>query len=124
MSENPVFSGAQGAPQATASASGPAAEQPAATPEQPQKGQPTLTGLVVSDKMRKTVAVQIERLVRHSRYGKYVRRTTKLLAHDEQGESHVGDLVTITPCRPLSKRKSWRLLEVVKKAEEIQGKQA
>ncbi len=117
MSENSVSSGAQGAPSPVAGAQAQAAEQS-------KKGQRTLTGLVVSDKMRKTVAVEIERLVRHSRYGKYVRRTTKLLAHDEQGESHVGDLVTITPCRPLSKRKSWRLLEVVKKAEEIKGKQA
>lgn len=81
----------------------------------------TLTGRVVSDKMVKTVAVEIERLIRHPRYGKFVRRTTKLLAHDENGESHVGDLVTIVPCRPMSKRKSWRLLEVVKKAAELKG---
>jgi small subunit ribosomal protein S17 len=76
----------------------------------------TLTGRVVSDKMQKTIAVEIERLIRHPTYGKYVRRTTKLLAHDENGESHVGDLVTITPCRPLSRRKSWRLVEVLEKA--------
>lgn len=75
-----------------------------------------LTGRVVSDKMQKTVAVEIERLIKHPTYGKYVRRTTKLLAHDENGESHVGDLVTITPCRPLSRRKSWRLVKVVEKA--------
>lgn len=80
------------------------------------KGSRVLTGRVVSDKMQKTIAVEIERLVRHPRYGKYVRRTTKLLAHDENGESHIGDLVTIAPCRPLSRRKSWRLLEVVEKA--------
>jgi small subunit ribosomal protein S17 len=80
------------------------------------KGARTLTGRVVSDKMQKTIAVEIERLIKHPMYGKYVRRTTKLLAHDENGESHVGDLVTITPCRPLSRRKSWRLLEVVEKA--------
>jgi small subunit ribosomal protein S17 len=80
------------------------------------KGTRTLTGRVVSDKMQKTVAVEIERLIKHPRYGKYVRRTTKLLAHDENGESHVGDLVTITPCRPLSRRKSWRLVQVVEKA--------
>ena len=88
------------------------------------KGQRTLTGRVVSDKMVKTIAVEIERLIRHPTYGKYVRRTTKLLAHDERGESHVGDLVTIVPCRPLSKRKSWRLLEVVKKAAELKGTSA
>ena len=90
-------------------------------PRAPSKSARTLTGRVVSDKMAKTVAVEVERLIRHPRYGKYVRRTTKLLAHDEQGASHVGDLVTITPCRPLSKRKSWRLLEVVKKAAELKG---
>ena len=75
-----------------------------------------LTGRVVSDKMQKTVAGEIERLIKHPTYGKYVRRTTKLLAHDENGESHVGDLVTITPCRPLSRHKSWRLVKVVEKA--------
>jgi len=80
------------------------------------KGSRVLTGRVVSDKMQKTIAVEIERLIRHPTYGKYVRRTTKLLAHDENGESHIGDLVTIAPCRPMSRRKSWRLLEVVEKA--------
>jgi small subunit ribosomal protein S17 len=76
----------------------------------------TLTGRVVSTKMQKTVAVEIERLIRHSAYGKFIRRTTKLLAHDEKGESHQGDLVRIAPCRPLSRRKSWRVIEVVEKA--------
>jgi small subunit ribosomal protein S17 len=80
------------------------------------KGSRTLTGRVVSDKMQKTIAVEIERLIRHPTYGKYVRRTTKLLAHDENGDSHIGDLVIIAPCRPLSRRKSWRLIEVVEKA--------
>jgi small subunit ribosomal protein S17 len=80
------------------------------------KGARTLTGRVVSNKMQKTIAVEIERLVKHPRYGKFVRRTTKLLAHDESGASKEGDLVTITPCRPMSRRKSWRLLEVVEKA--------
>lgn len=95
-------------------------DTPAATAEAP-KGQRTLTGRVVSDKMQKTVTVEIERLVRHARYGKYVRRTTRLLAHDERGESRAGDLVTITPCRPYSKRKSWRLLEVLEKAGGLKG---
>jgi small subunit ribosomal protein S17 len=80
------------------------------------KGARTLTGRVVSDKMHKTIAVEIERLVKHPRYGKYIRRTTKLLAHDENGTSKEGDVVTITPCRPMSRHKSWRLLEVVAKA--------
>jgi small subunit ribosomal protein S17 len=87
-------------------------------PEQPAKKPRTLTGRVVSNKMQKTIAVEIERLVKHPTYGKYIRRTTKLLAHDEKGESHEGDTVTITPCRPLSRHKSWRLLAVVEKAAE------
>jgi len=82
-----------------------------------QKGQRTLTGRVVSNKMQKTIAVEIERLVRHESYGKYIRRTTKLLAHDENGESREGDLVTIVPCRPMSRRKSWKLLAVVDRAQ-------
>ncbi len=91
-------------------------ETTTAPPAAEAKGTRTLTGRVVSDKMQKTIAVEIERLIRHPTYGKYVRRTTKLLAHDENGESHIGDIVTITPCRPLSRRKSWRLLQVVEKA--------
>jgi len=89
--------------------------QPAAGAVEP-KGARTLTGRVVSHKMHKTIAVEIERLIRHPTYGKYVRRTTKLLAHDENGASKEGDLVVIVPCRPLSRRKSWRVLEVVQKA--------
>ena len=80
------------------------------------KGARTLTGRVVSTKMQKTVAVEIERLVKHDVYGKFIRRTTKLLAHDETGASHEGDLVKIAPCRPMSRRKSWRLVEVLEKA--------
>ena len=80
------------------------------------KGTRTLTGRVVSTKMQKTVAVEIERLVKHPVYGKFIRRTTKLLAHDEQGASHEGDLVKIAPCRPMSRRKSWQLVEVLEKA--------
>src|SRR6202030_3632280 len=80
------------------------------------KGARTQTGRVVSNKMHKTIAVEIERLVKHPRYGKFVRRTTKLLAHDESGDSKEGDLVTIPPCRPMSRHESWRLLAVVEKA--------
>jgi small subunit ribosomal protein S17 len=80
------------------------------------KGARTLTGRVVSTKMQKTVAVEIERLVKHGVYGKFIRRTTKLLAHDENGASHEGDLVKIAPCRPMSRRKSWQLVEVLEKA--------
>ena len=78
----------------------------------------TLTGRVVSSKMQKTITVAVERLVKHQKYGKYVRRTTKLLAHDEHGEGREGDLVDITECRRLSSRKSWRLVRVVKRAEQ------
>jgi len=81
-----------------------------------QKTLRTLTGRVVSAKMQKTIAVEVERLIRHERYGKYIRRTTKLLAHDENGESREGDTVQITPCRPLSRRKSWKLVKVVGRA--------
>jgi small subunit ribosomal protein S17 len=84
--------------------------------EAPKQGARTLTGKVVSTKMQKTIAVEIERLIRHETYGKYIRRTTKLLAHDENGESKEGDTVQITPCRPLSRRKSWKLLKVVERA--------
>ncbi|HEY3809569.1 MAG TPA: 30S ribosomal protein S17 [Steroidobacteraceae bacterium] len=77
----------------------------------------TLTGQVVSNKMDKTIAVEIERIERHPTYGKFVRRTTKLLAHDENNEAKQGDKVSITPCRPLSRRKSWRLLAVVERAD-------
>jgi small subunit ribosomal protein S17 len=78
----------------------------------------TLTGRVVSSKMQKTITVAVERLVKHAKYGKYVRRTTKLLAHDEHGEGREGDLVDITECRRLSSRKAWRLVRVVKRAEQ------
>jgi small subunit ribosomal protein S17 len=67
--------------------------------------------------MNKTIAVEIERLVKHPTYGKYVRRTTRLLAHDEKNESRAGDTVAIVQCRPLSRRKSWRLLRIVTRAD-------
>jgi small subunit ribosomal protein S17 len=88
----------------------------AAAPAEDTRGRRTLTGRVVSNKMQKTIAVEIERLVKHPAYGKYIRRTTKLLAHDENGSSQEGDLVVITPCRPMSRHKSWRLVEIVEKA--------
>ena len=81
-----------------------------------QRGERVLTGRVVSNKMNKTIAVLVERLVRHETYGKFLRRSTKLLAHDESNDAREGDTVTITPCRPLSRRKSWRLLAVVQRA--------
>ena len=77
-----------------------------------------LTGRVVSDKMDKTVTVLVERKVKHALYGKYVRRSQKYHAHDEQNEYHPGDLVTIEECRPLSKTKSWLVVRLVEKARE------
>jgi small subunit ribosomal protein S17 len=70
-------------------------------------------GKVVSDKMDKTIAVSIERLVKHPTYGKYIRRTTKVLAHDENNEAKEGDMVAIKPCRPMSRRKAWKLVRIV-----------
>ena len=83
------------------------------------KGQRTLTGKVVSTKMKKTIAVEIERLVRHGMYGKFIRRTTKLLAHDEEGKAKEGDIVVIVPCRPMSRHKSWKVSSVT--AQPSQG---
>ncbi len=76
----------------------------------------SLVGIVVSDKMDKTVAVQVERLAKDSRYHKYVRRHKKFLAHDEKGECAVGDRVRIVESRPLSKRKRWKVRETLAKA--------
>lgn len=81
-----------------------------------QKPIRTLTGRVVSDKMNKTITVLVERKVPHPVYGKYVRRSTKIHAHDEINECKQGDLVTIAQCRPLAKTKSWRLVEIVERA--------
>ncbi len=81
-----------------------------------EKRQRTVTGKVISDKMDKTISVAIERLVKHPVYGKYIRRTSKVLAHDEKNECQEGDTVTIAECRPLSRSKSWRLVEVVERA--------
>lgn len=77
----------------------------------------TLTGRVTSDKMDKTITVAIERLVKHPVYGKYVRRTTKLHAHDENNECRAGDLVTIKQGRPRSKTKAWTLVEIVERTQ-------
>ncbi len=77
----------------------------------------TLQGVVISDKMAKTITVEIERQVRHPLYEKFIRRRTRLHAHDENREAHVGDLVEVMETRPLSKLKRFRLLRVVRKAE-------
>jgi small subunit ribosomal protein S17 len=75
------------------------------------------TGVVVSDGMEKTVVVRISSQVRHPLYGKIVRRSTKLKAHDESLDAHVGDTVRIVETRPLSKTKRWRVVEVVERAK-------
>jgi small subunit ribosomal protein S17 len=75
------------------------------------------TGVVVSDAMDKTVVVRINSQIRHPMYGKIVRRTTKLKAHDEANDVHVGDRVRITETRPLSKTKRWRVVEVIERAK-------
>jgi len=79
----------------------------------------TLTGKVVSDKMDKTITVLIERRVKHPLYGKYVSKSSKLKAHDENNDCKAGDLVTIAESRPLSKSKSWALVNIEERATEI-----
>src|SRR5947209_3806063 len=76
----------------------------------------TAVGVVTSDKMKKTRRVEIPRLEKHPRYGKYIKRRTICYAHDETNESHMGDTVEIMEARPMSKLKRWRLIKVVKKA--------
>jgi small subunit ribosomal protein S17 len=76
-------------------------------------------GVVTGDKMAKTRRVEIPRLVKHPRYGKYLRRSTVCYVHDEQGESHRGDTVEIAECRPMSKSKRWRLVRVLAKSQLI-----
>ena len=76
----------------------------------------TLVGRVVSDKMDKTVSVAIERKIKHPVYGKYIRRTSKVLAHDANNECKPGDRVAISECRPISKNKSWAVVSVVERA--------
>ncbi len=75
------------------------------------------TGTVVSDKMQKTITVAVSRRVKHPIYGKFVQKTSKLTAHDENNDSHIGDTVRIMETRPLSKNKRWRLVEVIERAK-------
>ncbi len=77
----------------------------------------TRVGVVVSNKMQKTITVAIERKVPHPIYKKYFKKTTKLMAHDEKNECHIGDRVKIMETRPLSSKKRWRLVEIVEKAK-------
>ncbi|SEL46537.1 small subunit ribosomal protein S17 [Atopomonas hussainii] len=84
-----------------------------------QKTVRTLTGKVISDKMDKTITVLIERRVKHPIYGKYVKRSTKLHAHDETNQCRIGDVVTIRETRPVAKTKNWALVEVVERSAEV-----
>ena len=77
----------------------------------------TLTGTVVSDKMNKTAVVLLEKKVKHPKYGKYVKKSTKYKVHDQDNICKIGDVVTITEVRPISKNKSWKLVEVIGSTE-------
>lgn len=81
-----------------------------------EKNKRILTGRVVSNKMDKTIVVMVERRVKHPVYGKFVRKSTKLSAHDENNECTEGDLVSVSECRPISKNKAYRLVDVLEKA--------
>ena len=74
-------------------------------------------GLVTSDKMEKSIVVDVRRKVKHPKYGKFIKKTTRLIVHDEKNECGMGDIVRIMETRPLSKTKSWRLVEVMEKAK-------
>jgi small subunit ribosomal protein S17 len=76
----------------------------------------TLTGRVVSSAMDKTITILVERRVQHPLYGKFMRRSTRIHAHDEENSCGQGDLVRVEQCRPISKSKTWRLLEILEKA--------
>jgi len=82
-----------------------------------RKPRKTLIGLVSSDKMEKTITVSVERKVKHPMYGKYIKKTKKFVAHDEKNECNEGDTVKIMETRPLSKRKTWRLIEIIERAK-------
>ncbi|QFY43653.1 30S ribosomal protein S17 [Candidatus Methylospira mobilis] len=84
---------------------------------QEQEAVRTITGRVVSNKMNKSISVEVQRLVPHPVYGKYIKRSTKLMAHDEDNACSEGDLVEITASRPLSKNKVWKLHRIVEKAK-------
>ncbi|MCK4493526.1 MAG: 30S ribosomal protein S17 [Methylococcales bacterium] len=85
--------------------------------ENTEKKLRTMTGRVISNKMDKTVSVLVERMIKHPVYGKYIKRSTKLLAHDESNQCQEGDVVTITSCRPISKRKTFKLVDILESAK-------
>jgi len=85
-----------------------------------EKKKTSKVGTVVSDAMQKTITVQVMRLVKHPKYKKYIKRYSRLKAHDEQNEAHVGDTVEVYYARPLSKTKNWRLAQILQKGSERQ----
>lgn len=89
-------------------------DQPGA--DQPRKGRRTVYGVVTSDKMAKTIVVSLERWKKHPKYLKYLRTNTKVHAHDEKEEAGIGDKVVLVSCRPMSKTKRWRLVEVTERS--------
>ncbi len=93
------------------------ADAPLVEPARPRGERKERTGVVVSERMDKTVLVRIRQVVRHSTYGKTVRRSSKLAAHDEANDAHVGDTVRVMETRPLSKTKRWRVIEIVERAK-------
>jgi small subunit ribosomal protein S17 len=90
-----------------------------ATSELTEQNKRTATGTVVSNRMDKTITVLLERRVQHPVYGKIIRRSSKIHAHDADNSCNIGDVVTISECRPLSKTKSWTLETIVEKAREV-----
>ena len=103
---------AEAAAEPVAEAAAEQAVEPVAEETPGQKTVRKVFGRVVSNGADKTVSVSIERVVRHPVYGKYIRRTSRVMAHDEDNACQLGDRVAISECRPLSKRKSWRVVEV------------
>ena len=85
--------------------------------EETRSRRKTFVGMVESNKMDKTIVVKVERLVKHKTYGKYIKRTTKLTAHDPENTCNIGDKVSVIATRPLSKSKRWRLIEVLERAK-------
>ena len=85
--------------------------------ENTRNSRKTFSGLVESNKMDKTIVVRVDRLVKHRTYGKYIKRSTKLTAHDPENTCNIGDKVAVTATRPLSKSKRWRLVEVLERAK-------
>jgi len=81
-----------------------------------KKSRRTVIGRVVSNKMDKSVSVAIERLIKHPKYGKYIRRTSKVMAHDANNECNEGDRVAISECRPISKNKSWQVVNIIERS--------